>query len=333
MKKIYCLLTRRFVDTDIEYLQNHLDERIELVIPDNFEEKVLEDYLKNNKIEIMLGSIPNENLLRQTSELRLIQIPWNGIDNITLPDFIGDRVTICNSHGNAKSVAELAVSLMLALLKWIPLHDASLRNNDWRRPGGKSTFYAPETVSGKKIGILGFGRIGFEISKILSGFDVMITAVNRTGVNKFNSDVVVNDVSMMNELLAVSDIIFITLPLTSKTTGFIGSKEFSLMKSSSYIVNVSRGDIINEKDLYEALVKKQIAGAALDVWYKYPSRGGSEASPSYYPFHKLENVVLSPHRGGFVKDALPHLDDVVENLNRYAKGNDLINIVNLAESY
>lgn len=336
MNKIYCLLTRKFLPPDISYIQSRLDKRIELIIPDSYDDGSMIKILNEKNVEVIIGTIPSEKVLSNAGYLKMIQVPWTGLDNINLTDINKEAVkeiTICNSHSNAKPVAELAISLMFASIKWIPLYDKSLRTNDWRRPGGKSKYYAPELLCGKNIGIIGFGHIGFEISKMLKGFGVNISAINKSGKDKFDSGVKVADMTRMNKIISESDIIFLTLPLTEKTKNLIGKDEFLLMRKGCYLVNVSRGEIVNEEDLYNALKNGKIAGAAIDTWYCYPQRGNSETMPSKFNFGELDNVVLSPHRGGFVKDALPHLDDVILNVNNYADGKPLINKVNISESY
>lgn len=333
MKKINCLLTRKFNNQDIECLKESLSNKIQILIPDDYTDEGIINYFKNFPVEICLGEIPNSTVLKAAANLRLIQIPWNGIDNIPIPTDVNESITICNSHSNAASVAELAVALMFSLIKWIPLHDKSMRKNDWRRPGGSSAFIPPDLLQGKMIGIIGFGHIGYLTSRLLDGFNVSIQAVSRTGLDRFNSGVELNDISWLNDLLRQSDIVLITLPLTTKTRNLIGKAELELMKKSAYLVNVSRGSIIDEMALFYTLEQREICGAALDVWYAYPSRGKSVCEPSKYPFHKLENVVMSPHRGGFAKDIVPHLEDVIANLNNYANGKELINQVNISEFY
>ena len=333
MKKVYCLVTRRFYNADIEYIKSKLNARIDLLIPGSYNNEELKNFIDNYKIEIILGTIPSRSLLDEAMDLKLIQIPWNGLDNVAFPEEIRNGVKICNSHSNSFVTAELAVSLMLALLKWIPVHDVSFRENDWRRPGGGTEFIPPETIRSKNVGILGFGHLGYEISRLLTGFDVNITAVNKSGINRFNSNIHVSNMTKINMFYKESDIIFVTVPLTSKTKNLIGTNEFNLMKNSAYLINTSRGAVINEEAFYNALKNKTIAGAAIDAWYNYPERGNSKISPSNFPFAELENVVMSPHRGGFVKKMLPHLDDAITNLNFYVEGKPLINVVDISETY
>jgi phosphoglycerate dehydrogenase-like enzyme len=329
----YCLLTRFFSDSDIAQLRNQLHPSIQLLRPNGFDDADLLAQLDQYPVEIFLGTVPSSAVLARARHLRLIQIPWNGLDNAGLPVECDPQIQICNSHSNATAAAELAVSLMLALLKFIPLHDAALRQNQWRRPGGTLPFRPPEPLAGKSIGIAGYGHIGNEIRKMLAGFAVSVTALNQTGCDRFQSGIPVFPATQLAAFLAGCDVLFLALPLTAKTRDFISAPEFSQMKKNCYLINISRAALVNEEALYHALESGALAGAALDCWYTDPERGASFAVPSRFPFQKLENVVLSPHRGGFLKGQLPHFSDVIDNLNRFAEGRPLINVVNLAECY
>lgn len=330
---IFCLLTRPFADSDIEQLRRQLHPSIQLLKPNGFAEVDLLAQLEQYPVEIFLGTVPSPAVMARARQLRLIQIPWNGLDNAGLQGECDPQIQICNSHSNAVATAELAVGLMLALLKVIPLHDAALRQNQWRRPGGPLPFRPPEPLAGKSIGIAGYGHIGNEIHKRLAGFEVSVTALNQTGCDRFQSGIHIFPAAQRAAFLAGCDVLFLALPLTAKTHDFISAAELVQMKKNSYLINISRATLVNEEALFRALESGTLAGAALDCWYAYPERGASLAAPSRFPFQKLENVVLSPHRGGFLKDQLPHFSDVIENLNRFAEGKPLINQVNLAEGY
>ena len=136
------------------------------------------------------------------------------------------------------------------------------------------------------------------------------------------------------EAVKLADYFVLTIPLTPQTRGLINKQVFEAMKPSAYLINTSRGAIVAEEDLYNALSSKTIAGAAIDVWYNYPKSDNPTVMPSKdYPFQELDNLVLSPHRAGFTRGGHPHLDDAIENLNRFARGQELINVVHLDLGY
>ena len=139
-----------------------------------------------------------------------------------------------------------------------------------------------------------------------------------------------------NELLRKSDFISLHVPLTPKTEKLIGDNELNLMKSTAYLINTSRGKVIDQTALIRALKSNRIAGAALDVWYNYrpePDEDGRKF-PSNYPFYELDNVILSPHRGASPMSDLKRWDEVIENISRMAKRDtNFINKVNLDLEY
>ena len=127
----------------------------------------------------------------------------------------------------------------------------------------------------------------------------------------------------LDELLLRSDAVFVTLPLTPRTRDLISFKQFDLMKKSAYLINVARGPIVNQEALYNALKNFRIAGAAIDVWYDDPS----------FPFHGLDNIVLSSYRAGYVRNDSPHLWDTVKNLKLFAEGEEPINAIDIEKGY
>ncbi|MCW4053265.1 MAG: hypothetical protein NWE78_08690 [Candidatus Bathyarchaeota archaeon] len=132
------------------------------------------------------------------------------------------------------------------------------------------------------------------------------------------------------------DILIIAVPLTSLTRQLIKKRELELLGSSGLLINVARGKIIDETSLFNALRDNTIAGAAIDVWYNYnPDKNETGRKyPFSYPFHKLQNVILSPHRGASPLDDLHRWDEVLENVKRYAEGNsEFLNVVDLTKEY
>ena len=130
------------------------------------------------------------------------------------------------------------------------------------------------------------------------------------------------------------DFVFLAIPLTAETNGMVDAKFFNAMTRHSILINISRGQVLNPQHLYDALFKMEIGAAAIDTWYNYPSPSNPKVFPSLeFPFHRLDNIVLSPHRAGYIDSGFPHLDDAIENLNRYSKGEPLKNIISLNNEY
>ncbi|TFG00449.1 MAG: hypothetical protein EU542_08065, partial [Promethearchaeota archaeon] len=187
-----------------------------------------------------------------------------------------------------------------------------------------------------------------EIAKLLQGFEVKIIACRRDPSKTTNTQKeLVNKVLSQNALeyfLKQIDILISSLPLTDATKGFLSQKEFDLMKDGIVIVNVGRGNTIDEEAFYQAIKNKKIYAAGLDPQWNYPSRSsnGNEKEknqkrdyPSNYPIHEFDNVVLSPHRAADLKQgyARAHWEDVIENIMRIYKGEEPLNLIDLEKGY
>ncbi len=328
-KKIKCLLTRKFWDLDLEYLRTHVMPDVVFVIPKDYSIPTLAEEASRG-IDILLGDVPAPEVMDAATGVKLLQIPWTGLDKIDFGLLEKYSFQVCNSHSNAASVAELAMALLLACMKQIPSHHCALKQGNWRRPGSED-FTPPDALYGKDIGLIGYGAVGRKLEKMLKGFDVTIRALASDG--RKEGELAILGPDGLNHLFKRCDVLIVTAPLTPATRGMIGREQLELMKSTSYLINVSRGDIIDEESLFCVLKENRIAGAGIDVWYQYPQRGHSLSRPSRFPFETLGNVVMSPHRGGMIRGELPHLPDAVENLNRFATGRPLINRVDFTKGY
>lgn len=326
---IKCLPTRRFWDQDMEYLRAHVTPEIEFVFPKDYTTPALIQTASQG-IDILLGDVPAPEVLDALRGVQLMQIPWTGMDQVDFDVLQRFTFQVCNSHSNAISAAELGMALLLSCIKQIPSHHYALQQGNWRRPGAEDCVM-PDILYGKDVGLIGYGAIGRKLARILASFDVSIHALASEA--RQEGEVAILGADKLDHLCSRCDILIVSAPLTTETRGMIGKRQIEAMKITAYLINISRSAIIEEDALYNALKNHEIAGAGIDVWYQYPQRGQSVSRPSRYPFETLDNVVMSPHRGGMVRGELPHMVDVVENLNRFAAGKPLINRVNLSKRY
>lgn len=327
---IRVLLTRAFFADDLAFLQAGLRPDVELVTPPAFTPEALTDAAPD--ADVLLGDNITRELLEKGTRLRLIQVPWTGVDRLDFPLLRQFAVPVCNSHSNALPVAEMAVGLMLAIAKKIPLHDARLRQGNWMRPqrDDPDLHVPPTLVSGRTAGFIGFGAIARKITELLAGFSLRFIATDARADDPPPPLDAVYPPDAAREVAARSDILFITVPLTPATRGLVSAEVFAAMKPTAYLVNTSRGEVVDEEALYTALRTRRIAGAAIDTWYQYPKADQPVVLPSArFPFHELDNLVLSPHRAGFAEGTLPHLGDVIANLNHLAAGEPLLNQVDV----
>ena len=211
-------------------------------------------------------------------------------------------------------MAEHALSMALNLAKKISFYDRLLRKGETYTYIKNEKFdksYQSSSLMNANVGIIGLGNIGIQLMKILKGFNPNIYVIKRN-MSKLKTSL---NYTNLDDLLSKSSYIFICLPLTHETESMIGERELEIM-SGSYLINVGRAKIIDQKSLYNALKTRKLRGAALDVWYKDYLKDNPS---SLYPFNKLENVVLSPHRAAYNEDESTHLLGVVNSLLHYNK--------------
>jgi phosphoglycerate dehydrogenase-like enzyme len=303
---------------NLEILQADLDGTLKLTMG--------EIQPEHSGAKILVAGRPSREQIAAFPELQALIIPWTGIPPETLElvlDF--PQLTLHNLHHNAASTAEMAVALLLAAAKRIIPFDQALRKNDWRL-----RYQSPETilVAGKRALILGYGEIGQRISTALEGLGIEVVFIRRRAGE--GQEPRVYPPTALNELLPTADFLVLALPLTTETKGWIGEKELRLLPPSAVLVNVARGEVIDEAALYKALSEKWIFGAGLDVWFNYPGSQEERGStpPGDYPWQALDNLVLSPHRGGLVRETESlRMRALADLLNHAARGLPLPNQV------
>lgn len=329
------VITRRLLPVDQKYITDGLVSRVgdcfDLVEPPSFDDEGICSVVGD--ADVLLGPYVSDAVLDAGEQIGLIQVPWTGMDSF---DFDVARrhpdIPVCNSHSNAVVVAELGVSIVLDLLKKVSYHDRKMRLGDWNRSQEpldlKSRMLNQSTVC-----VLGYGHIGSNVGGMLQALCAKVIAVDGTRVGNIDG-VNVCPVESMCEAVSMSDIVIVTLPLTESTRGMIDADFIGGMKDDSFLVLLSRAAIVDEDAVWDALQGGKLSGFASDVWWRTPRRGESGSRVSErHDFEALDHVVLSPHRAGFSENSLPHLDDVIENLTRFIKFDELINVVDTSVQY
>jgi len=295
---------------------------------------------------VVVGWRPPEKLLREAKRLVLFQNPGVGVQHLVPMFRRHPEITLCNCHGNTYFTAQHALALLLSLTNKVIPHHNWMSAGRWRT-GDEDAKSIP--LRERTVGILGFGHLGQDFARFIRGFSVKVLAYQRRSLRgtpekrDLIGEAGIVDGIMAREagdsldaFLDLIDTLVITLPLTDETRGVIGSHELSLLGPEGLLVNVGRGPVVDEKSLYDSLDKGAIAGAALDVWYEYDPEPTSDGKsyPSNYPFHLLNNVVLSPHRGASPMDDIARWNNVIENIKRAAAGRrDFIGVVNVDAGY
>jgi phosphoglycerate dehydrogenase-like enzyme/ribonuclease HI len=325
--KMKILVLSRMVKPQVwEKTFNELNKKVKLnlefIIPEAEGKGVIKKYLK--EIEVAIGGTFTKKDLEQAKKLKLIQIPFAGVDKLDFSLYKNyPNIFICNIHANKNAVAEHAFALILALAKNVVINDRDLRVGKWH---GFSTKETTVQLQGKSLGIVGLGSIGWEIAKIGHALGMKVFALKRKIEEKDlkKKDILefLGEKKDLEKVIKESDFIVVAVPLTKETSGFIGEKELKLMKGK-YLINISRGTVIDEEALFESLKEHHLAGAAIDTWYQYPSSEQKEVLPSKYDFQKFYNVVMSPHTAGYTDRALEeNIESVFENIVKIYYGEE-----------
>jgi phosphoglycerate dehydrogenase-like enzyme len=260
--------------------------------------------------------------------LRLVQVPGAGLDRIDRAS-LPPGASLANVYGHETGIAEYVMGAMLAMSRGFARLDAALRRGRWESqwaPGPPPPAW-PE-LAGRTLGILGYGHIGQALARRARAFDMQVVAMRRRA-EPSDERATVHGPEGLGDLLARADYVAITLPLTPATRGLIGERELERMKPDAVLVNVARAEIVDEEALYRALAEKRIAGAALDVWYRYPA-GPEPTLPARHPFHELTNLLMTPHVSGWTEGMLrARAKLIAENIQRAAQRLPPANLVAL----
>jgi phosphoglycerate dehydrogenase-like enzyme len=245
-------------------------------------------------------------LIRRLPKLKLLVT--TGMRNLSfdLEAARSQGITVCGTGVVGNPTSELAVGMMITLMRDIHGQYGSMRQGGWQtRPG--------HDLAGKTLGLLGLGRVGGAVAAVGNAFHMKVIAWSQNLTEQRAAECQARRVEK-NELFRLSDVLSIHLILSGRTRGIVGPRELEMMKSTAYLVNTSRGEIIDEAALLRALQEKKIAGAAIDVY-------GMEPLPAYHEIRKLDNVLLTPHIGYVTAENLGRMyQDAVEDIVAFLDG-------------
>lgn len=239
-------------------------------------------------------------VLKAAGNLKVISRVGVGLDNVDLEAAKQCGIKVFNTpDAPTLAVAELTLGLMLAMLRHLPRADREIHAGKWQKRMGN-------LLRGKVVGIIGFGRIGQKVAKLVSALDAEVVycdpVVNITGYKKMAQD----------DLLSQADIVTLHMSGGGKDSPLLRDEELRRMKSGTWLVNCARGGLVDEAALVKALQEKRLAGAALDVFTKEPYTG---------PLSKLDNVILTPHIGSYAMESRIEMEiQAVKNLIKGLKG-------------
>jgi D-3-phosphoglycerate dehydrogenase len=227
-------------------------------------------------------------IIESADRLKMIAIRSAGFEGTDLRAATEKGIIVTNNPGaNANSVADMTIGLMLAVSKGIVKKDREMRKGIYKREGGEDLF-------GKIVGIIGLGNIGKRVAKRVQGFEVKVIANDIVDYPEFREKYNIPYYSK-EELLQMSDFVTLHVPLDDSTRSMIGEDRLKLMKTTAFLINTARGEVVEEQALYKALTNGWIVGAGLDVYKEEP--------PTFRALIELENVVCTPHSAGLSREA------------------------------
>ena len=241
--------------------------------------------------------------------LKLICVAFTGLDHVDQAACQARGIVLYNAAGYAiHAVSELAIGLMIALLRRVVVADATVRS------GGSNRDLLGRELFGKTMGIVGCGAIGLQVARLGNAFGCHVLGFDALPIQ--TDDTVIQQVTL-DELLAQSDIISLHVPLSDTTRGLIGYEQFAIMKPSAILINTARGPVVDQAALIEALEQGRIAGAGLDVFDREPPL------PRDHPIFTAPHTVLAPHIGFDTAEAVAAKADIalrhLENFLQHGK--------------
>jgi phosphoglycerate dehydrogenase-like enzyme len=265
--------------------------------------------------------------LAKASRLRWIHSPAAGVGGMLFPAMVASDVVITNSRGNsARTIAEHIVAVTLAMFRHLPRAWDQQQRIAWVQDD--FTPKAMRLLRDASMLIVGLGAIGTETARLVSAFGTRITAIRRHADRPAPPGVSgVLPPTRLHDQLPLADVVVIAAPQTEQTRHLVGEKELSLMKRDAVLVNVSRGKLLDERALVVALQTGVVGGAALDVFEHEPLASDS-------PLWACPNVLITPHVSGFHPRYWQDATSLfAENLRRYARGGELLNVVDKRAGY
>ena len=301
--KYKVLVVQGLHEQGLEMLKQRSDIEFNVLLSDD-ENEILEAAKDVNGITVRTAQI-TEKIINSSKNLQVISRHGVGYDSINLKSLNNKKIPLTiAAHSNMISVSEQAMFFLLALNKNVFYYDDFTRKGDWTNRWDVKAW----DLAGKNIMVIGFGRIGSNFVKRALAFDMNVYVydpyIDHEKIKKSGAIPIQNFKNNLSKM----DAITLHCPKNEETTNLFTKKEFQTMKKNAFIINCARGGILNEDDLYEALLNEKIAGAGLDVFEIEPT-------PSSNPLFKLKNVILSPHIAGVtVESTVRMATETVQNV-------------------
>ncbi|MDQ4502535.1 2-hydroxyacid dehydrogenase [Sinomonas sp. ASV322] len=293
---------------------------------DTWNEAALVDDLRD--ADVYVGPRFTARMGSAAEKLRLVHVAGAGYDGIDA-DALPAACVCANTFHHENSIAEHIAAVLVALRRNLLGQDAALRTGAWASSVYSPAIPQPETLRESVVAFLGFGHIGQASWSLLRAFGAEGIAVTRSGA----VDAAAHDLrwagttAQLGAALTEADVLVVSIPLGDETRSVIGAVELDELGPAGLLVNVARGPVVDEAALYEALRDRRIAGAAIDVWYRYPG-GDGKAEPANLPFGRLDNVIMTPHSSGVTAETFRgRVRDIAANITSLSRNEPLKNVV------
>jgi phosphoglycerate dehydrogenase-like enzyme len=274
--------------------------------------------------DVVIG-IKRNSSMPTPLKARLFHAPAAGTDAIDTA-LLPATCTLANCFGHENAIAEYVIAALLMRHVPLALADQDLRQQRWTYWAGRPQALRTELGS-QTLGLLGFGHIAQTVAQRAKAMGMRVHVANRSPVRHAAVDQSWG-LDDLQTFMGSCDAVVVSLPLTANTEGLVNAAALGAMRADAVLLNVGRGAVIDEKALYEALLKRQIGGAVIDTWYQYPSPTQPECAPSQYDFAALDNVLMTPHMSGWTTGTVRRRQETLaDNIGRLSRGDALINVL------
>ena len=298
-----------------EQLEAGLPVDVEVVWCVPFDESRVIDELAD--ADVYVGGKFSAAMGAAAPKLRMVHVAGAGTDNVDRSGLSPD-VQVCNTFHHEQSIAEYVVAATVLLRRKFLQQDRALRSGVSATAVYDPSIAQPLSLSGARIGFVGFGHIGRRTWQLFQAYGATGAAVTGSGQAPADGLRWVSNTGDLGRLADFADVLVVSAPLNEHTRGMIGAEELSRLGSDGVLVNVGRGPLVQEQPLFDALSRNEIAAAAIDVWYRYPGPDGL-GEPSVLPFRDLDNVLMTPHSSGVTHHTfVGRVADIASNIDALA---------------
>lgn len=292
--------------------------------------------------DVLVGPAFSTEMAAAAPRLKLVQVGGAGIDQID-PVAVAEHgrrfpeaapLQVANTYHHEAAMAEYALWAAIGLRRDLVAVDRALRHGGWRSPVYDPDLPLPLGLAGATVALLGFGHVGNQAWRAFRALGANGIAITGRGAVDAGEHGLAwsGDTSRLPEACEQADVLLVSVPLSDETRGLVDAHVLEALGPRGVLINVARGPVVDEQAAYEALRDHRIAGAALDVWYSYPSRPGETCHPAAAPFAELDSVLITPHISGVAMQTfLGRAADIAHNVRCLAEGAPLRNLVRLAQ--